>query len=157
MIEQQRARLLTETQDAAGRLNNLKAFMETDAFRKLPLEERELLYSQQRVMSKYVQILGKRLERAEHQFKHTSAAANNDKLTAAEAVFGFAGWLTSRTERTTMSSSDDAAPIAALCWKFIKENKLSEPRDEWRHNLIHPSGECSHGNYSVPNCGGGEQ
>lgn len=76
---------------------------------------------------------------------------NTDKLTAAEAVFGFAGWLTSRTERTVMSSTDDAACVARLCGQFIKENGLSEPREGWEHNLIHPSGECSHGNASWPN------
>lgn len=69
-----------------------------------------------------------------------------DKLTAAEAVFGFAGWLTSRAEQTIMSRIDDAAPIARLCEQFIKENGLAEPRDGWEHNLIHPAGECSHGN-----------
>ena len=76
---------------------------------------------------------------------------NTDKLTAAEAVFGFAGWLTSRPEKTVMSSADDAACIARLCGQFIKENGLAEPRDRWENNLIHPSGECSHGNEVGPN------
>jgi hypothetical protein len=70
MSEEQRARLLEETQEVAGRLNKLNAFMATDAFPKLPREDKNLLYSQQRVMSRYVQILGKRLERAGQQFKH---------------------------------------------------------------------------------------
>jgi len=30
-----------------------------------------------------------------------------DKLNASEAVYGFAAWLTTRTERTVMSASDD--------------------------------------------------
>lgn len=76
---------------------------------------------------------------------------NNDKLTAAEAVFGFAGWLTTRPEKTVMSSTDDASCIARLCGQFIKENGLSEPREGWEHNLVHPSGECFHGNASDPN------
>lgn len=70
MSEEQRARLLEETQEVAGRLNKLNAFMATDAFPKLPREDKDLLYSQQRVMSRYVQILGKRIERAGQQFKH---------------------------------------------------------------------------------------
>lgn len=70
MNEEQRARLLTETQETAGRLNKLNAFMADPAFPKLPREDKDLLYSQQRVMSKYVQILGKRLERAGQQFEH---------------------------------------------------------------------------------------
>lgn len=70
MTEEQRERLLTETQETAGRLNKLNAFMASDAFPKLPREDKDLLYSQQRVMSEYVQILGKRLERAGQQFEH---------------------------------------------------------------------------------------
>jgi hypothetical protein len=64
------SRLLDETRETATRLNKLNAFMATDAFPKLPREDKDLLYSQQRVMSKYVQILGKRLERAGQPFEH---------------------------------------------------------------------------------------
>lgn len=67
---EQKARLLAETQETADRLNKLNTFMATDAFPKLPREDKDLLYSQQRVMSEYVQILGKRLERAGQQFEH---------------------------------------------------------------------------------------
>lgn len=70
MNEEQKARLLAETQETAGRLNKLNAFMADPAFQKLPRDDKDLLYSQQRVMSKYVQILGKRLERAGQQFAH---------------------------------------------------------------------------------------
>ena len=70
MTEEQRARLLTETQETATRLNTLNTFMASPAFPKLPREDKDLLYSQQRVMSEYVQILGKRLERAGQQFTH---------------------------------------------------------------------------------------
>lgn len=66
-----------------------------------------------------------------------------DKLTASEAVYGFAAWLTTREKKTVMSSTDDAAPIADLVSQFCKENKLETPRDGWEFNLIHPSGECS--------------
>lgn len=70
MNEEQRARLLTETQETATRLNDLNKFMAGQAFPTLPREDKDLLYSQQRVMSEYVQILGKRLERAGQQFSH---------------------------------------------------------------------------------------
>jgi len=66
-----------------------------------------------------------------------------DKLTASEALYGFCGWLAMRKEKTVMSSSDDAAPIAELIDQFCKENGLAEPRKGWEYNLIHPSGECS--------------
>lgn len=68
------------------------------------------------------------------------------EMNAAEAVYGFAGWLTSRNEKTIMSSSNDAAPIADLIAQFCKENKLTKPRDHWKSNLTHPSGECSANN-----------
>jgi len=68
------------------------------------------------------------------------AEAAPDKLTASEALYGFACWLTCRKERTVMSSTDDAAPIATLVATFVKENGLSAPREGWAHNLIHPSG-----------------
>ena len=74
MNEEQRARLLTETQETATRLNALNAFMANPVFPNLPREDKDLLYSQQRVMSKYVQILGKRLERAGQQFEHAKQA-----------------------------------------------------------------------------------
>ena len=64
-------------------------------------------------------------------------------LTASEAVFGFAAWLTTRDEETKMGSSNDCAPIADLVKQFCEENELTPPRDGWENNLIHPSGECS--------------
>lgn len=66
-----------------------------------------------------------------------------DKLTASEAIYGFCGWLTSRKEKTIMSSNNNAAPIPLLIEQFCKENNLTEPRDDWDNNLIHPNGECS--------------
>ena len=63
MNEEQKQRLLAETRETAERLNKLNSFMATDAFQKLPREDKDLLYSQQRVMSEYVQILGARIER----------------------------------------------------------------------------------------------
>lgn len=73
MTADQRSRLLAETQETAGRLNKLNEFMANPAFPKLPRKDKDLLYSQQRVMSKYVQILGKRLERAGEVFEHAKS------------------------------------------------------------------------------------
>jgi hypothetical protein len=70
MTDEAKARLLAETQETAARLNKLNAFMGSDAFPALPREDKDLLYEQQRVMSRYVQILGKRLERAGQTFQH---------------------------------------------------------------------------------------
>jgi hypothetical protein len=61
-----------------------------------------------------------------------------DKLTASEAVYGFCAWLTTRRKTTTMSDTDDAAPIVELIRKFCDTNGLEEPRGDWHKKLIHP-------------------
>ena len=70
MTLEQKERLLDETKETATRLNDLNKFMAGDIFPTLEREDKDLLYSQQRVMSKYIQILGKRLNRAGTQFTH---------------------------------------------------------------------------------------
>ena len=67
----------------------------------------------------------------------------NKELNASEAVYGFAAWLTTRAEKTIMSASDDAAPIAELVKRFCEENSLPEISEQWPLNLIHPSGEVA--------------
>ena len=62
--------LLNEARVVAGNLNRLNEAMAADEFPKLPRAEKDLLYSQQRAMSRYVQILGKRLELAQQPFTH---------------------------------------------------------------------------------------
>lgn len=63
-----------------------------------------------------------------------------NEINGAEALFGFAGWLTSRKEETVASSSHDAGCIADLVGQFCKENKLTEPREGWQYNSVYPSG-----------------
>lgn len=58
-----------------------------------------------------------------------------EEISASEALFGFCGWLTSRKEKTKMSSSDNAAPIAELINKFNKVNKLKAPRENFADYL----------------------
>ena len=75
MNEQQRLepyqeRLLEETRELAIKLNKLNIFIAGDLFPKLSRAKKDLLYEQQRVMSSYVQILGKRLELEGIQFTH---------------------------------------------------------------------------------------
>lgn len=74
MEEEQKSRLITEAQETADRLNKLNAFMGGVTFPSLPREDKDLLYSQQRAMSRYVQILGQRIERAGDQFEHAKEA-----------------------------------------------------------------------------------
>ncbi len=70
--------------------------------------------------------------------KVSKALKNVSKLSPSEAVYGFAGWLTTQDDKTVMSSTDNAAPIAEKVAEFNKTNKLKEPKDRWEKNLIHP-------------------
>jgi hypothetical protein len=55
-------RLLIEARELAAKTNSLNDFMHTQSFVDLDRQNKDLLYSQSRVMNKYLQILGKRLE-----------------------------------------------------------------------------------------------
>lgn len=63
-----------------------------------------------------------------------------ETLSPSEALYGFVGWLTSRKEKTVMSSSTDCAGILPLVEEFCKHNRLPEPREGWHDSLIHPDG-----------------
>ena len=62
-----------------------------------------------------------------------------DKLTASEALYGFAGWLTCRKEPVTFSEIHEAGIAAELVNEFCKTNELQEPRQGWEKNFTHPS------------------
>ena len=57
-----------------------------------------------------------------------------NKLTASEALYGFAAWL---------KIQSDAAPIEELMDTFCKENNLEPPRYGWQKWVASLNGECS--------------
>ncbi len=59
-------------------------------------------------------------------------------LSASEALYGFASWLTSRKERVVLSSKDNATSIANLVEQYCKANDLKEPIDGWDDLLVRP-------------------
>ena len=59
------------------------------------------------------------------------------ELSASEALYAFAAWLTSRKEAITFSSKHSAAPVAELVNTFIKTNNLPDP-DMKNANIIMP-------------------
>jgi len=61
-MESYQERLVSETKDLAEKLNKLNGFMQTKKFYELPRNKKDLLYEQSRIMSEYLQVLGKRLE-----------------------------------------------------------------------------------------------
>ncbi len=67
-----------------------------------------------------------------------------DSLTPSEALFGFAGWITTRKEQVVASSKDDAAVWARLIDEFCKANKLPEPRDN-QPDFVMPSTDTERG------------
>jgi hypothetical protein len=54
--------LLVEAQELAVKTNALNDFMRTQGFVDLDRENKDLLYSQSRLMNEYLQILGRRIE-----------------------------------------------------------------------------------------------
>ena len=63
-------RLLNETRGRASDINKLNTFMKGDVFPTLKRKDKKLLYRQQRILSKLVETLGRRLERANTKFTH---------------------------------------------------------------------------------------
>ncbi len=63
---------------------------------------------------------------------------NSDKLSASEALYGFAGWLTSQSSPVTMSSHHNCSIVADMVKRFCDANKLHDPVDGWDQHLKHP-------------------
>ena len=55
-------RLLIEAQELATKTNALNDFMRTQGFVNLDRQNKNLLYTQSRLMNEYLQVLGQRLE-----------------------------------------------------------------------------------------------
>ena len=61
------------------------------------------------------------------------------ELSPSEAVYGFVAWLSGREEVTKMGSKNDCANLADKIQLFCETNNLTDPKDHWEKNLIHPS------------------
>ncbi len=55
-------RLLIEAQELSIKTNGLNDFMRTQGFVNLDRQNKDLLYTQSRLMNEYLQVLGQRLE-----------------------------------------------------------------------------------------------
>ena len=63
-----------------------------------------------------------------------------ERITATEAIYGFASWLTCRQEAVTLSREHDAAPAAELVDQYVKANGLPPVRDDiYPGNLTPPA------------------
>lgn len=61
------------------------------------------------------------------------------ELSAAEAIYGFVAWLTTRRAPTVMSAADECGPLPPLIERFCRTNHLAPPRDGWDRVLTHPA------------------
>ena len=59
-------------------------------------------------------------------------------IKAADALFGFAAWLTTRTEVVVFGASQDAASAAELVGEFIEVNDLGKPSAEYPNTFVMP-------------------
>ena len=82
---------------------------------------------------------GRFMDRIEALLVSMMAAPEVMQLSGSEALFGFAGWLTSRDEPVTASAKHDAAVWAELVGEFCAKNHLSDPREQWDTLLTHPT------------------
>lgn len=54
---------------------------------------------------------------------------NDEKMTASEAVFGFAAWLSGLPESATFGAKEESSTIAELAGKWCSANNLPKPRE----------------------------
>ena len=53
------------------------------------------------------------------------------ELSSSESIFAFCAWLTTRKEKTIMSSSNDSAIIAELIMQFCEAQNLPNVREDY--------------------------
>lgn len=66
------------------------------------------------------------------------------ELSASEAIYAFAGWLSSREEGVLVGAAHDCSPLAKAVEDFCQEKGLAEPRPGW-HLAQTPEPECVRG------------
>lgn len=63
-----------------------------------------------------------------------------DKLTTAEALIGFASWLTTLEEPITLSARHNAAIAGELVTEFMEANRIDDDiRENWTDFLTPPT------------------
>jgi len=73
------------------------------------------------------------------KYSKDSESAWSGNLTASEALYGFAAWLTTREQAVTVGANYDASIWAELVNQFCEANSLPKPREDWTTWLTHPS------------------
>ncbi len=62
-----------------------------------------------------------------------------DTLSTSEALWGLAGWLTTREEGFPVGASASVMPLIELIGDFCKLHHLDDPRPGWEKRLKYPA------------------
>tara|TARA_Y100000310_G_scaffold161719_1_gene161612 strand:+ start:245 stop:466 length:222 start_codon:yes stop_codon:yes gene_type:complete len=70
----------------------------------------------------------------------------SERITASEAVYGFAAWLTTRDKAVIFGAKHNAGVAVGLIKEWLDVNKLDDPRDGiYPNNLVMPEREQARG------------
>ena len=61
-----------------------------------------------------------------------------DKVTPAEALYGFVAWLTTRFDQATFSQHNNSADALELVERYRKANDWDAPRAGWKNSVQMP-------------------
>ena len=64
--------------------------------------------------------------------------SDKNTLSASEAIYGFAAWITTRDKEVSAGASHNCAVWAELVGEFCEANGLDSPRDTYTDNLKFP-------------------
>lgn len=82
--------------------------------------------------------LGQSASWHEHFLQSQTIFSGMPKISASEAVYGFAAWLACRNDSVTLGAHHDAGRAADLVKEWLDANRLPEPRQMFPRNIRHP-------------------
>ena len=74
-------------------------------------------------------------------------------LTACDAVYAFAAWLTCRPGLLKVGDTHDASPMAELAEAWTKANGIPEVSEAYPKNFTHPPYPPCSDSFTCPDCG----
>ncbi len=61
-----------------------------------------------------------------------------DKLTASEAIWALAGWLSCRDTTLKVGAKHNCVPLVDAVAEFVQANELKEPTEGWEVHIVRP-------------------
>lgn len=62
----------------------------------------------------------------------------NETLNAGEVLYGFAGWLSTRSDTLKIGATENTVPLADLVDLFMKSNSFPPPRSNFQKKIKYP-------------------